>query len=225
MLATLTGLGLSAAVGLNAYIPFLLVALVARFTDFVTLPTELSWIASPWAIAIAAILCFADFFIDKVPALDSVNDAISTVIRPATGGLIFAASTAAEDFEEHSALMTQNPWIGIVLGVVVALTVHSGKTISRPVLNTSTGGLAAPVASGAEEGFSLAMSLTAIFVPILVIFFLIIIVIGLIFIAHQTRKFLSKRRQRKGNSANQPAGTLTEPPHNCNNRSKNLAPS
>lgn len=212
MLATLTGLGLSAAAGLNAYIPFLIVALVARFTDFVTLPADLSWIASPWAIAIAAILCFADFFIDKVPALDSVNDAISTVIRPATGGLIFAASTAAEDFEEHSALMAQNPWIGIVLGVVVALTVHGGKTISRPVLNTSTGGLAAPVASGAEEGFSLVMSLTAIFVPILVIFFLIIIIIGLIFVAHQTRNFLAKRRQRKGNTANQPAGNLPEIP-------------
>lgn len=212
MLATLTGLGLSAAAGLNAYIPFLIVALVARFTDFVTLPAELSWIASPWAIAIAAILCFADFFIDKVPALDSINDAISTVIRPATGGLIFAASTAAEDFEEHSALMTQNPWIGIVLGVVVALTVHGGKTISRPVLNTATGGLAAPVASGAEEGFSLVMSLTAIFIPILVIFFLIIIAIGLIFITHRTRKFLAKRRQRKGNITNQPTGTLPEIP-------------
>lgn len=212
MLATLTGLGLSAAAGFNAYIPFLIVALVARFTEYVTLPAEFSWIASPWAIAIAAVLCIADFFIDKVPALDSVNDAISTAIRPATGGLIFAASTAAEDFEQHSALMAQNPWIGVVLGVVVALTVHSGKTISRPVLNTSTGGLAAPVASGAEEGFSLAMSLTAIFFPILVIFFLIVIVIGLIFITHKTRKFLTKRRQRRENAANQPTETLPEIP-------------
>ena len=31
-------MGLSAAAGLNAYIPFLIVALIARFTDFIMLP-------------------------------------------------------------------------------------------------------------------------------------------------------------------------------------------
>ena len=44
MIAALTGMGLSAAAGLNAYIPFLIVALVARFTDFITLPQSYAWI-------------------------------------------------------------------------------------------------------------------------------------------------------------------------------------
>ena len=38
MLASFTGLGLSAAAGLNAYIPLLLVGLLARFTGVVELP-------------------------------------------------------------------------------------------------------------------------------------------------------------------------------------------
>ena len=52
MIEALTGMGLSAAAGLNAYIPFLVVALAARFTDVITLPTSLTWIESGWAIGI-----------------------------------------------------------------------------------------------------------------------------------------------------------------------------
>ena len=40
MIAALTGMGLSAAAGLNAYIPFMIVALIARFTDVITLPSS-----------------------------------------------------------------------------------------------------------------------------------------------------------------------------------------
>ena len=56
MLAALTGAGLSAAAGLNAYIPFLLVALIARFTEVIELPHQYAWIESNWAIGIAAVL-------------------------------------------------------------------------------------------------------------------------------------------------------------------------
>ena len=40
MIAVLTGMGLSAAAGLNAYIPFLIVALIAKYTDFIVLPSS-----------------------------------------------------------------------------------------------------------------------------------------------------------------------------------------
>ena len=36
----LTGFGLAAAAGLNAYIPLLALGLLARFTDLVTLPAS-----------------------------------------------------------------------------------------------------------------------------------------------------------------------------------------
>jgi len=52
MLASLTALGLSAAAGLNAYIPLLLVGLLARFTDVVTLPDSAAWIAETWALVV-----------------------------------------------------------------------------------------------------------------------------------------------------------------------------
>src|SRR3954447_16187874 len=95
-------MGLSAAAGLNAYIPFLIVALIARFTDAITLPVGYGWIETNWAIAICAVLLAAEVVLDKVPAVDTLNDTIQTFIRPSMGGLIFAASTAASQLDSSS---------------------------------------------------------------------------------------------------------------------------
>ncbi|MDY2941876.1 MAG: DUF4126 domain-containing protein [Varibaculum sp.] len=205
MLATLTGLGLSAAAGLNAYIPFLIVALVARFTDIIDLPQSYAWIESPWAIGVAAVLLLAEIVSDKVPAVDSLNDAVGTFVRPLSGGLIFAATSAAADFEKNSQFMAANPWIGVVLGVLVALLTHGGKAASRPVLNAGTGGLAAPVVSAGEDGFSFTLSLVAIFMPILVILFLLILFGGLIIVITKFRQLRKRRALKKQ------AKTMTQP--------------
>lgn len=196
MLATLTSLGLSASAGLNAYIPFLVVSLVARFTDVINLPRQYAWIESPWAIGIAAVLLLADVSLDKIPAVDTLNDAVGTVIRPMSGGLVFSATTAAENFEKNSTFMAQNPWIGVVLGVVVALIVHGGKTVSRPVLNSATAGFAAPVVSTGEDAFSIGMAVSAVFLPFLVIFFLLILGITMFFLIRTARKLKSRRKNK-----------------------------
>lgn len=179
MLAALTGAGLSAAAGLNAYIPFLLVALVARFTEVINLPHQYAWIESWWAIGIAAALLLSEVVLDKIAVVDHINDAVGTFVRPATGGLIFAATTAAEDFEQGSSFMVDNPWVGVLLGIVTAGIVHTGKAITRPAVNVGTGGLGTPVVSAAEDGAAVALSLVAIFLPVLVIFLLLLLLWGL----------------------------------------------
>ena len=168
MLAALTGMGLSAAAGLNAYIPFLVVALAARFTDVVTLPTGYEWIQSDWAIGIGAVLLLTEMTLDKIPAVDTVNDAIQTVIRPSMGGLIFAATSAAADIDS-STWMADRPWISVVLGVVVSLLVHSGKMAARPVIQGSTAGTGGAVVSTVEDGASIGLSLLALLAPVFVL--------------------------------------------------------
>ncbi|CAN5363636.1 DUF4126 domain-containing protein [soil metagenome] len=173
MLAALTGTGLSAAAGLNAYIPFLILALTSRFTEVLNLPEQYAWIQSDWAIGAASVLLLSEMVLDKIAIVDHINDAFGTFIRPATGGLIFAATQAADDLEQGSSFMADNPWIGVVGGVVAAGIMHSGKALTRPLINGSTMGLGAPVASTAEDGAAIGLSLIAIFLPILVIFALL----------------------------------------------------
>lgn len=175
MISALTGMGLSAAAGLNAYIPFLIVALLARFTDLVTLPSSYSWIESWWAIGVGAVLLLAEVFLDKIPAIDSINDAIQTAVRPAMGGLMGAAMASAAELDSSS-FMQENSWIGVVLGVAVAALVHGTKMAARPVINTATLGTGGAVVSTAEDGTSVVLSFIAILLPVLVIGVLILLV-------------------------------------------------
>lgn len=197
MIAALTGMGLSAAAGLNAYIPFMVVALIARFTDVITLPEAFSWIESPWAIGVGAVLLLTELVLDKIPAVDTVNDAIQTFIRPSMGGLIFAATTAAEDLD-RSTWMGENPWVGVVLGVVVSGLVHSGKMAARPAINAGTLGMGAPVVSTAEDGASVGLSLVAIFIPVLVIVALAALAGLLVWVWLRVRRWKRRRADRVG---------------------------
>jgi hypothetical protein len=174
MLASLTGLGLSAAAGLNAYIPLLLVGVLARFTDVITLPEPYRWIQSGWALGVASVLLVAELVLDKVPVVDHVNDAVQTLVRPTVGGVIFAATTAAAE-ADASPWMQDHPWVGVLLGVAVAGVVHATKATARPVVNATTVGTATPLVSAAEDAASLAMSLVAVFLPVLVVVVLLLV--------------------------------------------------
>jgi uncharacterized membrane protein len=195
MIAALTGMGLSAAAGLNAYIPFLLVALIAKFSDYLTLPSSYAWIESWWAIGIGAVLLLTEMVLDKIPAVDTINDAVQTFIRPSMGGLVFAATSAAEGLD-HSTWMTQNPWVGVVLGIIVSGLVHTGKTVSRPVINAGTLGFGAPVASTFEDGTSVGLSLVALFIPILVVVLLVVLAWLLIWLWLKMHRWRQRRDRR-----------------------------
>lgn len=193
MFATLTGLGLSASAGLNAYIPILVVGLLARFTDAVVLPHQFAWMSNGWALAAVAALLAVEVVLDKVAVVDHVNDAIQTFVRPAAGGAVFAASDAAARID-HSAWMSGHPWVGWVLGIVVALVVHLTKAGARPVINAGTVGLGTPFVSAAEDAMSLVTSLIAVLLPALVILFLIVFALVGWRLTRRLRRLRRKRR-------------------------------
>ena len=174
MLASLTGLGLSAAAGLNAYIPLLLVGVLARFTDVIVLPEPYRWIQSGWALGVVSVLLVAELVLDKVAVVDHVNDVVHTLVRPTVGGVIFAATSAAEQ-ADASTWMQEHQWVGVLLGVVVAGAVHAAKATARPLVNATTVGAGTPVVSAAEDAASLGMSLVAVFLPVLVVLVLLLV--------------------------------------------------
>lgn len=175
MLELLTGTGLATAAGLNAYIPLLVIGMLDRYTNLINLPSAWSWLSNGWVLLILAVLLAIEFVADKVPVVDSVNDVVQTVVRPTAGGMAFAAGTGSETVTvtDPSALWTQKLWIPILIGLLIAFTVHGAKATARPVMNVATVGMAAPVVSTVEDGASAGLSVVAIIVPFLVILFLI----------------------------------------------------
>lgn len=187
----MTGFGLATAAGLNAYIPLLSMGLLDRYTNLVNLPAGWSWLANGWVIAIVAVLLVVEIVADKIPALDTVNDAVQTFVRPTSGGIVFASGTAAQTaaVTDPGEFARSGQWVPVVIGVVTALVVSLTKTAVRPVANVATAGVAAPVLSTAEDITSVSLTFVAILIPALVL----IILIAMIWAA----VWLLRRRKRR----------------------------
>ncbi|MDQ7905593.1 DUF4126 domain-containing protein [Phytohabitans sp. ZYX-F-186] len=192
MLEALTGSGLAASAGLNAYIPLLTMGLLARYTDLIELPSGWSWLSDGWVITILALLLAVEFFADKIPVVDSVNDVVQTAVRPTAGGLAFGAGSSSETVtvSDPGHFFSSNQWVPVAVGVLIALGVHGIKAAARPVINAGTAGIGAPVASTAEDATSVFMSVIAIVLPFLVLFFLVAMVLTFVWV-------LRRRRERK----------------------------
>ena len=57
-----TAFGLSASAGLNAYIPLLIVSLVAKYTDLIELRSPWDTLENWWVIGVLIILSLIEFF-------------------------------------------------------------------------------------------------------------------------------------------------------------------
>jgi hypothetical protein len=183
----LTGFGLATAAGLNAYIPLLALGLLSRFTDLVTLPHGWAWLENGWVMTIVAALLVVEVVADKIPALDSINDAVQTFVRPTAGGIVFGSGTAAQTsaVADPGAFAQSGHWIPVAIGVVTALVVSLTKSTVRPAANVATAGMAAPVLSTVEDIFSVGLVFAAILVPVLVLVAVLVLVWAVIRIVHR----------------------------------------
>jgi uncharacterized membrane protein len=192
----LTGTGLAASAGLNAYIPLLTMGLLARYTNLIDLPSGWQWLGNGWVMVILAVLLAVEVVADKVPVVDHVNDVVQTVVRPTAGGLAFGAGSTSETVtvSDPGHFFSSSQWVPVVTGVLIALGVHLLKSAARPVINATTAGFGAPVASTAEDATSVVMSLVAIILPVLVLAF----VVGLAaFLFWFLRRRKDRRRERQ----------------------------
>lgn len=203
MLEALAGTGLAVAAGLNAYIPLLVLGLAGRFVDFVELPAGWAWLENEWVLGILGVLLIVEIVADKIPAVDSVNDVIQTVVRPAAGGIAFGtgAGTQTAVVTDPASFFTSNAWVPVAIGIVLALGTHIFKATARPVINTATLGVGAPVASTAEDLGAVLLSLFAILIPVLVIVGLIAFVVIVIVVRRRSKRRSAERAAAKLASA------------------------
>jgi hypothetical protein len=170
--------GLSAAAGLNAWLPLFGAALAQRL-DLVELAQPFDDLSGTGALVALGALTAADFVGDKIPAVDHVLHAVGNVIAPASGAALFAGQTGVE---------TDLPTIAaILLGGATAESIHAGRATIRPLSTAATGGLGNPVLSALEDLGSLGLMLAAFVVPVLALL-AVIALAGLILVAWRRRR-------------------------------------
>jgi hypothetical protein len=180
----LAAFGLSASAGLNAYIPLLVIALLARFTNLIQLSSPWDAITSWWIIGLLLFLSLVEFFADKVPAINHVNDVLQTFVRPVAGAIVFAAAA--------DVITDIHPILSLGTGVLVSGTVHTVKSAAvRPAVTATTGGAGNIPVSVAEDVFATFLSIIAVVIPILITFLMIMITALVAWIIYRRSK--SKR--------------------------------
>ncbi len=162
--------GLSAAAGLNAWLPLFSAALLNRL-DVVELAQPFDDLTGTGALTALGALTVADFVGDKIPAVDHVLHAVGTVVAPVSGGVLFAGQSGVEsDFPTL---------LAAVLGGGTAEAVHAGRSIVRPLSTATTGGFGNPVLSLLEDAGSVLLTIFAFAVPVLA-FLLVLALAGAI---------------------------------------------
>ena len=150
--------GLSAAAGLNAWLPLFAGALAHRL-DLVELAQPFDDLSGTGALTVLGVLTAADFVGDKIPAVDHVLHTIGTVVAPVSGAALFTGQTGID---------TDLPTlVAILLGATTAESIHAGRATIRPISTATTAGLGNPVLSALEDLGALGLTLAAFIVPVL----------------------------------------------------------
>lgn len=169
LLGIFTAFGLSASAGLNAYIPLLVIALLARFTNLLVLNPPWDTLKNGWVIGLLLVLSIIEFFADKVPAVNHINDLVQTIVRPVAGAIAFAAGA-----QVFSGI---HPVVAMATGILVAGSVHTVKSVAvRPAVTATTAGAGNVPVSVLEDVASTVLSILAIVVPILIVLAVILFV-------------------------------------------------
>jgi len=169
----LSAFGLSASAGLNAYIPLLVIGVTAHYTDLIQLSSPWDTLANPWILILLGVLVIIEMLADKIPAVNHINDLIQTIVRPAAGAIVFAASARV--------ISDIHPVLALGCGLLIAGSVHVVKAVAvRPAVTATTGGAANIPVSIAEDILATVTSLLAVLIPIMVGVFLLLLIAVLI---------------------------------------------
>lgn len=126
--STALATGLAWASGFRLYAAVLLLGLLGRY-DVITLPSGLALLQDDWVLWVSGVLAVGEFLADKIPAFDSVWDALHTFVRIPAGSLlawgVFHDATPAVQLA------------AALLGGVITSGTHLTKAGTRAIINTS----------------------------------------------------------------------------------------
>ena len=182
--------------GWRLYLVTFAVGMAMKF-GWIALPEQLlalDILANNWIIGIAAVGALAEFFADKIPWVDSLWDAIHSVVRPMGGALLAMAIIDGAD----------PGWqVGsFLLGGGAALMAHAGKAGARTLVNASPEPFSNVIVSTGEDVATAGLLGLAIANPVAaatIALILVILSIWLIVAARRMlKRFLEPKRGKAG---------------------------
>ena len=116
------------ASGLRLYAVVFLTG-AAGYLGWIDLPQGLKLLQNPWVLGASGLMGLLEFVADKIPGVDTLWDAVHTLVRIPAG-----AALAAGVFGGDAGVWTL---IAALAGGTLAATAHTAKATTRAAVNTS----------------------------------------------------------------------------------------
>ena len=175
------------ASGLRLYLVLFAVGL-AGYLQWVPLPAGLQLLAHPWVLVASGLMMAVEFFADKIPALDSLWDAVHTLIRIPAGAALAAAVLGGDSATWAT--------IAAILGGSLAATSHFTKAGSRALANTSPEPFSNVALSSAEDVLAGGLVLLVLTHPWLAASIVLALVLLAIWLLPKLFRFISRLARR-----------------------------
>ncbi|MCB2263034.1 MAG: DUF4126 domain-containing protein [Candidatus Thiosymbion ectosymbiont of Robbea hypermnestra] len=164
-------LGAGWASGINLYAAVLVLGFLGA-TGRIELPAGMETLADPLVMFAAGIMYLVEFFVDKIPGLDTVWDTLHTFVRIPAGAIL--AAGAVGDVGVGAELAAG------LLGGGLAAASHATKAGTRALINTSPEPFTNWTASIAEDvgvvaGLLVALDHPLLFLGLLALFLLLLV--------------------------------------------------
>ena len=183
-------LGFSFAAGVNLYATVAILGLASRY-GWVRLPEQFRVFDNDVVIGVALILYVVEFIADKVPWVDSVWDAVHTIVRP-VGGALIAVATIGDVSPAVEGLVA-------LLGGTLAAGSHLTKAGTRAVANTSPEPFSNWILSIGEDIFVISLGFLALKYPtvagVVVIVAVVLMIVFAAWIIRAVRKWWAVSRE------------------------------
>src|SRR2546425_632457 len=162
--------------GINLYATVVTLGLLQRF-NLVHLPGDLDFMQQWWVLILAGALYLVEFAADKIPAVDSIWDAIHTFIRVPAGAVLAASAFAHFDPSVRV--------VALLAGGGVALSSHGAKAATRLAANTSPEPFSNIALSLFEDAIAIGASLLMAFHPLVILVVVAIFLVLAVWLARR----------------------------------------
>ena len=177
-------LALSWASGIRLYAVLFLVGLAGHFHWFDwNAPKSFELLSHPLVLGTTGFMLFIEFFADKIPAVDSIWDAVHTFVRIPAGALLAAGVIGAGDGRAWALAAA-------LLGGTITAGTHFMKAGGRAAINTSPEPVSNWAASFTEDAVVLGGLWLAIQYPLVFLLLLLLFVLLTIWLLPKLYRFI-----------------------------------